>query len=105
LSLASLFGARWPGHAGRVHEEAAAYWDRRSWRLRCILEGGRFTIHDIVNDARIREAVREQWRLGKIMDEDRAVESYIRYLEYLEAVSRGEVPPAPARRRPSLFSV
>jgi hypothetical protein len=103
LSLASLFGARWPGHVGR--EETAAYWEHRSGRLRCILEGGRFTIHDVVNDARVREAVREQWRLGKIMDEHRAVENYIRYLEYLEAVTRGEVPRAPGRSKPSLFSV
>jgi hypothetical protein len=103
LSLASLFGARWPGRAGR--EETSAYWEHRSGRLHSILEGGRFTIHDVVNDARVREAVREQWRLGKVMDEDRAIESYIAYLEYLDAVSRGEVPRAVAPRRRSLFSI
>jgi len=100
----SVFGRLRRAHVGRVREEAAAYWDNRSWRLRAILEAGRFTLHDVVNDARIRHAVREQWRLGKILDEDRAIEGYIAYLECLEAVTRGEMPP-PARARRSLFSL
>ena len=100
----SVFGRLRQAHVGRVHEEAAAYWDNRSWRLRAILEAGRFTLHDVVNDARIRNAVREQWRLGKILDEHHAIEGYIAYLECLEAVTRGEMPrPACARR--SLFSL
>jgi hypothetical protein len=57
-----------------------------------------------VNHARIREAVREQWRLGRILEENREVESYIAYLEYLDAAARGELP-RPARARRSLFSL
>ncbi len=94
----SVIGGRKPAHVGRVRDEPAAYWEDRSWRLRTILEGGRFTIHDVVNDGRIRGAVREQWRLGRILDEDRAIQAYIAYLEWFEAVTRGELP-RPARRR------
>jgi hypothetical protein len=100
----SVLGGRRPTRVERVRDEPAAYWENRSWRLRAILEAGRFTLHDVVNDARIRGAVREQWRLGKILDEDLAIERYIGYLEYLETVTRGEVP-RPARPRRSLFSL
>jgi hypothetical protein len=100
----SILEARRPAHVARVCDETTAYWEHRTWRLRAILEGGRFTLHDVVNDGRIREAVREQWRLGKILDEDLAVANYIAYLEYLEAVTRGEVP-RPARPLRSLFSL
>ncbi len=100
----SVFEGRRPAHVARVRDEATAYWERRSWRLRAILEAGRFTMHDVVNHARIREAVREQWRLGRILDENRAVESYIAYLEYLEAVTLGELPRT-VRARRSLFSL
>jgi hypothetical protein len=99
-----VFEGRRPAHAGRVRDEVGAFWEDRSRRLRAILEVARFNIHDVVNDARIRDAVREQWRLGRILDEDRAVEGYIAYLEYLEAVTRGELP-RPARARRSLFSL
>lgn len=99
-----VFEGRRAAHVGRVRDEAAAYWENRSWRLRVILEAGRFTLHDVVNDVRIREAVREQWRLGRILDEDLDVESYIAYLEYLESVTRGELP-RPARPPRSLFSL
>ena len=102
----SIFGAFRPAHVARVRDETTAYWERRTWRLRVILEAGRFTLHDVVNDARIRDAVREQWRLGKILDEDLAVAKYIAYLEYVEAVARGELPRPPRpRRRRSLFSL
>jgi hypothetical protein len=100
----SLWGGRRQAHAGRVRDEAPAYREDRSWRLRAILEGGRFSIHDIVNDAGIRGAVREQWRLGAILDEDVAVEAYIAHLEWSEAVAQGEVP-HPQRRRRSAFSL
>jgi hypothetical protein len=100
----NVFGRRGLAHQGRVRDEPAAYWENRSWRFRAILEAGRFTIHDVVNHARVRGAVREQWRLGKLQDEDRAVEAYIAYLEWFEAVTRGEVP-RPARPRRSLFSL
>lgn len=100
----SVLGRLRQAHVGRVRDEPAAYWENRSWRLRAILEAGRFTLHDVVNDTRIRGAVREQWRLGKILDEDRAIEAYIAYLEWVEAVTRGEVP-RPARPRRSLFSL
>jgi hypothetical protein len=100
----SVLGRLRQAHVGRVRDEAAAYWESRSWRLRAILEAGRFTLHDVVNDARIRDAVREQWRLGKILDEDLAIERYVAYLEYLEAVTRGEVP-RPTRPPRSLFSL
>ncbi len=100
----SVFEGRRPAQVARARDEATAYWERRSWRLRAILEAGRFTIHDVVNQARIRDAVREQWRLGRILEEDRAVEAYIAYLEYLEAAARGELPRAPRARR-SLFSL
>jgi hypothetical protein len=100
----SVRGSRRPAHVERVRDEPAAFWENRSWRFRAILEAGRFTLHDVVNDARIRGAVREQWRLGKILDEDLAVEGYIAYLEWFEAVTRGELP-RPARPRRSLFSL
>jgi hypothetical protein len=100
----SVLEGRRSAHDARVRDETTAYWEDRSWRLRAILEAGRFTIHDVVNHSRIRDAVREQWRLGRILDEGRAVEGYIAYLEYIEAVTRGEVP-RPARARRSLFSL
>jgi hypothetical protein len=100
----SVFGGRRRAHEGRVRDLPAAYWENRSWRFRAILEAGRFTIHDVVNDRRIRGAVREQWRLGKMRDEDREVEAYIAYLEWIEAATRGELP-RPARPRRSLFSL
>jgi hypothetical protein len=100
----TVLGGRRPARVERVRDEPAAYWENRSWRLRVILEGGRFTIHDVVNDARIRGAVQEQWRLGKILDEDLAIDGYIAYLEWFESVARGEVP-RPARPRRSLFSL
>ena len=99
-----MFGARRPAHIARVRDETTAYWEHRAWRLRAILEAGRFTIHDVVNHPRIRGAVREQWRLGKILEEDLAVEGYIAYLEWVEAVTRGELP-RPAHPRRSLFSL
>jgi hypothetical protein len=100
----NVFGRRGLAHEGRVRDTPSAYREDRSWRLRAILEGGRFTIHDVVNDGRIRVAVREQWRLGKRMDEDRAVEAYIAYLEYIEAAALGELP-RPSRPRRSLSSI
>jgi hypothetical protein len=100
----AVFEGRRPAHVERVRDEPAAYWEDRAWRLRVILEAGRFTIHDIVNHARIRGAVREQSRLGRILDEDLAIDGYIAYLEWVEAVTRGEVP-RPARPRRSLFSL
>lgn len=101
--FANVFGRRGLAHEGRVRDTPSAYWEDRSWRLRAILEAGRFTIHDIVNDGRVRGAVREQWRLGRRMDEDRAVEAYIAHLEWVEAVTRGELPRS-ARAKRSLFS-
>jgi hypothetical protein len=100
----NVFGRRGLAHEGRVRDTPSAYREDRSWRLRTILEAGRFTIHDVVNDRGIRGAVREQWRLGKIRDEDRAVEAYIAYLEWIEAVTRGGIP-RPAHPRRSLFSI
>ena len=104
MPFPSVFGARRLAHVARARDETTAYWEHRAWRLRAILEAGRFTLHDVVNDARIRDAVREQWRLGKILDEDLAIERYIAYLEYLEAVTRGEVP-RPTRPPRSPFSL
>ncbi len=100
----SIVGRRRQAHIERIRDEAGAIWEDRSWRLRVILEAGRFTLHDVLNDGRIREMVREQWRLGKILDEDLAVEGYIAYLEWVEAVARGEMPRATRPRR-SLFSL
>jgi hypothetical protein len=100
----TVLGGRRQARVDRVRDEPAAYRENRSWRLRVILEGGRFTIHDVVNDSRIRGAVREQWRLGRILDEDLAIDGYIAYLEWFESVTRGEVP-RPARQRRSLFSL
>lgn len=88
--LSPLFRLPHVAHTSPVRDGISSYWERRGRRLQAILEGGGFTIHDVVNDDRIRGAVREQWRLGRILDEDFAVARYIHYLEYLEAVSLGE---------------
>jgi hypothetical protein len=102
--FANVFGRRGLAHEGRVRDTPSAYRENRSWRFRAILDGGRFTIHDVVNDTRIRGAVREQWRLGKVLDEDREIEAYIAYLEWIEVVTRGELPRPPRRRQsPAAF--
>lgn len=92
-----------PGVA-RVRDEASAYQEERRFRLRCLLQGGRWSIHDVVNSPSVRQAVAEQWRLGRLLDEDQAVAGYIAYLEYLDAISEGAVP-RPPRSRASLFSL
>jgi hypothetical protein len=92
MMLASLFRPPHVAHSSVARDGVSSYWVRRGLSLHVILEAGRFTIHDVVNDPRIRGAVAEQWRLGRIMDEDFAVARYVAYLEYVEAALRGEVP-------------
>lgn len=104
MSLSALFGGFQRGRAGRVRDEASSYWEQRGLRLRRLLEGGGWTIHDVVNRPGVRAAVREQWRLASLLEEDRAVDDYIGYLEYVEAVSKGAVPRS-RRRASSLFSL
>ena len=88
----------------RVHDDASAYWEERRLRLRRLLEGGRWSIHDVVNSPRVRHAVSEQWRLGCVLEQDQAVDDYIAYLELIDAFAAGVVP-RPHRTRPSLFSL
>ena len=56
-------------------------WEGYGHKLGRILAAGGFSIHDVVNDARVRAAVREQWRLARFYEEDRAIQSTIAYLE------------------------
>lgn len=104
MFLADLFRPRRLAHDGEVRDVASAYRQDRRYRLRRILEAGRWSVHDLVNSPRVRGAVSEQWRLAGRLEEDRAVEGYIAYLEYVEAVSKGVLPPS-TRPRPSLFSL
>jgi hypothetical protein len=104
MLLAHFFRPRSLPHEGRVRDVASAYREERRFRLRRILEAGRWTVHDVVNSPRVRGAVSEQWRLSARMEEERAVEGYIAYLEYVEAVSKGALPER-MRPRPSLFSL
>lgn len=70
-----------PVHPERVTETPALYRESSSGRLRRLLEGGRWTVHDLINRAEIRAAVREQFRLAAWMEQDRQVEDYLRFLE------------------------
>jgi hypothetical protein len=82
-------------HSSPDTAPAGWYWERRSWKLRRILESGGWSIHDVVNRPDIRRAVSEQWRLSGRMEQDRRVTSYILYLEYQEAISDGVLPLEP----------
>lgn len=84
-----------------AREHAAWYLEQRSWLFRRILEGGNWTIHDLIDRPDIRDAVKRHWQLSRRMERDREVEAYINYLEYLEAVSRKTLPETP-RRQPSV---
>lgn len=104
MSLSAIFRRQRLAHDGQVSDVASAYWEERRFRLRRILEAARWSVHDVINSPSVRGAVSEQWRLTARMEEDRAVEGYIAYLEYLDAVSKGVLPRSP-RPRPSLFSL
>lgn len=104
MSFSALFRSRRLAHDEPVRNAASAYQEERRFRLRRILDAGRWTVHDLVNSPRVRGAVSEQWRLAARMEEERAVEGYIAYLEYIEAVSKGALPER-MRPRPSLFSL
>lgn len=104
MSLRSLFVFRRLAHESPARSEASAFFEEGTYRLHRILEGGGWSIHDVVNQSRIRGAVAEQWRLQGLMEQERAVESYIAFLEYVEAVSKEELP-RPRRSRASLFSL
>jgi hypothetical protein len=104
MSLRSLFAPKRLAHEAPARDEATSFWEERGYRLRRILEGGGWSIHDVVNGTGVSGAVREQWRLSSLMEQERAVEGYIAFLEYVDAVSRGELP-RPKRTRASLFSL
>lgn len=104
MSFSAFFRPRRLAHDGQVRDVAGAYREQRRFRLRRILEGGRWSVHDVINSPRVRVAVTEQWRITARMEQDHAVEGYIAYLEYLEAVSEGVLPRG-TRPRPSLFSL
>jgi len=104
MSLSAILRHQRPAHDGRVRDVASAYREDRRFRLRRILEAGRWSVHDLINSPRVRGAVSEQWRLTARMEEDHAVEGYINYLEYIEAISNGVLPRS-TRARPSLFSL
>jgi hypothetical protein len=104
MSFAALLGPRRLAHDGKVRDVASAYREDRRFRLRRILEAGRWSVHDVINSSRVRGAVTQQWQVSARMEEDRAVEGYIAYLEYIEAVSKGVLPER-TRPRPSLFSL
>jgi hypothetical protein len=104
MSLLAVFRSRRLAHDGQLREVAGDYREQHRLRLRQILEAGRWTIHDLINSPRVQGAVRRQWRVTAGMEEDHAVEGYIAYLEYIEAVSRGVLPER-TRPRPSLFSL
>jgi hypothetical protein len=97
MPFASLDAHRRSAHVSPVRETPGWYWERRAYRLTRILESGGWSIHDLINQRAVRAAVHEQWRLSRCIDEDRQIEAYLSYLEYIEAVSRG-VLPSPLRR-------
>lgn len=69
----------------RVQRDRAAWiLERRGYALRRILAGGRWSIHDVVNDSVVRRAVAEQWRLHRMSELDRDVAATIASLERLE---------------------
>ena len=79
--MGSLFPRRYEPAPARTRPRAVWIWERRRWSLRCVLDAAGVTIHDVVNDARVREAVRLQWQLAKRCEEDRAIRDTIAYLE------------------------
>lgn len=92
MPFSSLPFSRRSAPPSRVREHPGSYWERRNWQLRRILQAGHWTIHDVLNRQEVRAAVTAQWRLARRMDEDRQVDAYIDYLEYLDAVARGVLP-------------
>ena len=48
--------------------------ETRAWPLRRVLQGGRWTIHDVINRSDVRNAVRAQFVLGARLERDREVE-------------------------------
>jgi hypothetical protein len=69
----------------RTPQQRRAYpvwiWEGYRHELVRILAAGGLSIHDVINDARVRAAVREQWRLLRSYEEDQDVRATIAYLE------------------------
>jgi hypothetical protein len=77
----SLFSGRYVRSLQQRRTYPVWIWEGYGHKIGRILAAGGFSIHDVVNDARVRTAVREQWRLARFYEEDRVIQSTIAYLE------------------------
>jgi hypothetical protein len=82
-----LFPERYVRTPQQRRAHPAWIWEGYGHRLGRILAAGGFSIHDVVNDARVRTAVREQWRLLRFYEEEQAIEATLAYLERQGGVS------------------
>ena len=92
MPFSSLQAKLRPVHDSPSREFAGEYRARSCWQLQRILQAGGWTIHDVVNRKEIRWAVMGQWQLTRAIEQDREIEAYISYLEYIEAVKNGVLP-------------
>lgn len=77
----SLFPERYVRSPQQRRAHPVWIWEGYGHQLTRILAAGGYSIHDVVNDARVREAVRAQWRLAHVCEEDQAIRETIAYLE------------------------